>query len=257
MKLKNKTAFITGADSGIGQATAIEFAKEGAGIIITFYSDESGAEKTLNEIEKFGREGLILQLDQRNEDEVERCFDAGLRKFGKIDILVNNAALNFSGKKISEFDTETFDKIIKTNLYGYFFCSRRFVRERIKAGGGGKLINISSVHEEIPMKGGSGYDASKGAIRNLMRTMALELAEYNINVNNIAPGTVLTPFNQEIVDDEELREKTVQIIPMKRAAKPEEVGKVAVFLASEDSDYVTGSTYVIDGGLMQMQGQGA
>jgi glucose 1-dehydrogenase len=149
------------------------------------------------------------------------------------------------------------EDVMRTNFFAYFWTCRRFIRERRAAGGGGKIINVTSVHDEIPRAGAADYDCSKGAQRNLTRTLALELAEDGISVNNLAPGMVLTPFNQAALDDPKVLEEQVQSIPMKRAAKPEEIGRLAVFLASSDADYVTGSTYVMDGGLMMNQGQGA
>lgn len=142
-------------------------------------------------------------------------------------------------------------------MYGPFFCCRRFVQLRIAAGGGGKIINVSSVHADNSNAGGSDYDCSKGAIRMLTRTLALELAPHKINVNSLAPGMVLTPFNQAAIDDPDLLEKQVQSIPWKRAAEPAELAKLALFLASTDADYVTGASYVMDGGLMINLGQGA
>lgn len=256
-KLERKTALITGSDSGIGQATAIAFAKEGADIIITYHSDKEGAQKTLKKVENEGRKGIIVQLDVSVEEEVENMFDRALDEFGDIDILVNNAGLNAQGVFVRDLSTEQWDKVIRTNLYGYFFCVRRFINIRKEKRGNGKIINMSSVHEEIPMPGAAGYDCSKGAIRNLTRTLALELAEDGINVNNIAPGMILTPMNQEAKENEQKRKEQTAHVPMKRAGKPEEIARLAVFLASTDADYVTGSTYVIDGGLMQNLGQGA
>lgn len=256
-KLEGKIALITGSDSGIGQATALEFAKEGASVVITYHTDEEGATETLRLVETAGGKGLVLKLDVSDEQQVEEMFDKTLEKFGTLDILMNNAAINGQGIKVEDLSTEKWDKAIKTNVYGYFFCVRRFINIRKDKGGGGKIINVSSVHEEIPASGTADYCASKGAIKMLTRTLALELAEHGINVNNIAPGMILTPMNQEATDDKEVREEKTQNIPMKRAGKPEEIGRLAVFLASSDSDYVTGSTYVMDGGLMQNQGQGA
>lgn len=256
-KLENKTALITGSDSGIGQATAIEFAKEGADVVICYHSDKEGAEETLKEVEKHGRKGIVLQVDISDEQQVEQLFKQALKEFGSVDILVNNAAVNGSGIKVADMDTEVFDRTIRTNLYGTFFCSRAFIRHRKQKGGKGKIINVSSVHEEIVSPGTADYCASKAGIRNLARTMALELAEEGINVNNICPGMILTPMNQKAVDDKEAREKSEQNIPMKRAGTPEEIAKLALFLASSDSDYVTGSSYFMDGGLSQNVGQGA
>ncbi|SOC79580.1 glucose 1-dehydrogenase [Salinimicrobium sediminis] len=256
-KLDNKVALITGSDSGIGQATAIEFAKEGAKVVITYYSDEEGAQETLKKVEAAGSNGLVLQVDVTEEKEVERMFDKAIEKFERVDILMNNAAVNGQGIKVADMSTEVWDTAMKTNVYGYFFCTRRFINQVRKQGGKAKIINVSSVHEEIPAPGTAEYCATKGAVRNFTRVLALELAEEGINVNNIAPGMILTPMNEEAVEDKEVRKDQVQHIPMKRAGKPEEIGKLAVFLASSDSDYVTGSTYPMDGGLMQSMGQGA
>ncbi len=256
-KLEGKTAFITGADSGIGQGTAQEFAKEGANVVIIYHTDKEGAEKTLEMVEQAGQSGLILQGDVSDEKSVEQLFNQAFATYPVIDILVNNAGVNGGSTKIAEMDTETFDKTIRTNLYGPFFCSRIFLKHRLANGGKGKLINISSIHEEVVSAGTGAYCASKGGLRNLMRTMAIEVAEHGINVNNIAPGMILTPMNQKAVDDPKVREEKEQKIPMKRAGEQNEIGKLAVFLASADADYVTGSTYAMDGGFMRMLGQGA
>lgn len=256
-KLDGKIALITGSDSGIGKATAIEFAKEGANVVVTYHSDKEGAEDTLQKVEAAGAKGIVLQVDVSDEARVEEMFDKTLERFGTLDILMNNAAINGQGYRVEDLSTENWDKAIRTNVYGYFFCVRRFIKIRKQEGGKGKIINVSSVHEEIAAPGTADYCASKGAIKMLTRTLALELAEDGINVNNIAPGMILTPFNQEAREDEKTRKEKEQNIPMKRAGNPEEVGKLAVFLASSDSDYVTGSTYEMDGGLMRNVGQGA
>lgn len=256
-KLEGKVAVITGSDSGIGQATAIEFAKEGASVVITYHTDEEGGKKTLQKVKDAGGKGLVLQVDISQEKEVEKMFDQSLERFGKLNVLVNNAAIDGQGLKVADMSTETWDKAIRTNLYGTFFCTRRFINEVRKQRETGKIINVSSVHEEIPTPGKAEYCASKGAVRNFTRVLSLELAEEGINVNNIAPGMILTPMNQEAIEDKDTRNEQVQHIPMKRAGKPEEIGKLAVFLASSAADYITGSTYVMDGGLMQHVGQGA
>ncbi len=256
-KLDDKVALITGSDSGIGQATAIEFAKAGANVVVTWHTDEAGANKTKKEVEAAGQKALIVQVDVRDEKSVERLFNRAIEAFGTINILMNNAGVDASGINVADLDTKTWDNAIRTNLYGYFFCCRRFINIRKKAGGGGKIIQTTSVHAEQPRAGASDYDCSKGAERNLTTTLALELAKDKINVNSIAPGMVLTPFNQEAIDDPKVLKEAEQTIPWKRAAQPEEIAQVALFLASDESDYMTGSTVTMDGGLMQNSGQGA
>ena len=256
-RLDGKVAVITGADSGIGQATAIEFAKEGADVVVNYLEDAEGAASTKASVEAAGRRAIVVQADISDETQVASIFDQAMRAFDGVDILMNNAGVDASGTPVAELSTEVFDKAIRTNLYGAFFCCRRFIQLRQAAGGGGKIINVTSVHEDIPNAGGADYDCSKGAVRNLTRTLALELAPLKINVNNLAPGMVLTPFNQEAIDDPKVLEEQVQSIPWKRAAEPAEIARLAVFLASTDADYVTGASYVMDGGLMRNLGQGA
>jgi glucose 1-dehydrogenase len=200
----------------------------------------------------------VVQADISDERQVDRIFDEAVEAFGRVDVLMNNAGVDASGDEVADLATETFDKAIRTNLYGAFFCCRCYVRLR-KSGSrqGGKIINVTSVHQNIPNAGGADYDCSKGALRMLTRTLALELAPLHINVNSLGPGMVLTPFNQAAIDDPDLLAEQVQSIPWKRAAQPQEIARLAVFLASGDSDYVTGATYFMDGGLMINLGQGA
>ncbi|MFY1673543.1 glucose 1-dehydrogenase [Plantactinospora sp. WMMB334] len=256
-RLAGTTALITGSDSGIGQATAIEFAREGADVVVHYLRDHDGAEHTRQRVEEAGRRAHVVQGDISDEDQVAAMFDSALAEFDELNVLINDAGVDASGIPVIDLDTETWDRAIRVNVYGAFFCSRRFARHRRDQGGKGKIINITSIHQEVARAGGSDYDASKGALLNLAKSMALELAPMGINVNNIGPGMVLTPFNQRAIDDPKYLEEQVQSIPFRRAAEPGEIGRVAVFLASSDGDYVTGSTYFVDGGLMQNQGQGA
>ncbi len=256
-KLDDKVALITGSDSGIGHSSAVEFAREGANVVVNYLEDEQGANHTRREVEAQGRKAIVVQADHGFEDNVERLFAEALEEFGHIDILMNNASVDASGVYVADLDFEAFERTMRSNLFGQVLCCKHFIRHRKDNGGGGKIINVTSIHEDIPNAGGADYDCSKGAIRMLTRTLALELAEHKINVNSLAPGMVLTPFNQPAIDDPKLLEEQVQSIPMKRAAQPGEIAKLAVFLASSDADYVTGASYVMDGGLMINLGQGA
>jgi glucose 1-dehydrogenase len=256
-KLQGKVAFITGSDSGIGQATAIEFAREGADIIIHYLHDEEGAASTREQVEALGRKAIVVHGDHGDEATVKEMFQAAFDAFGHMDILMNNASVDASGVYVADLQIADFERTMRSNLIGQLICCKHFINHRKQQGGGGKILNTTSVHEEQPRAGAADYDCSKGALRNLTRTLALEISELGMTVNNIAPGMVLTPFNQAAMDDPKVLEEEVQSIPLKRAAQPHEIGRLAVFLASSDGDYVTGATYVMDGGLMQMSGQGA
>jgi glucose 1-dehydrogenase len=184
-------------------------------------------------------------------------FDAAVAEFGTLDILMNNAGVDASGKPVAELDTQTWDRAIRTNLYGAFFCARRFIQLRLAAGGEGKIINVSSVHADNPNAGGSDYDCSKGAIRMLTRDPRARARPAQDQRQQPGARDGAHPVQPGRDRRPELLEEQVQSIPWKRAAQPEEIAKVAVFLASADADYVTGSSYVIDGGLMINLGQGA
>ncbi|WP_142848754.1 SDR family oxidoreductase [Telmatospirillum sp. J64-1] len=256
-QLQDRIAIVTGSDSGIGQAVAEEFARNGADVTITYFRDEEGAQETKRRVEACGRRAIIVQADLRDEKAAERIFDETIATLGTPHILVNNAGIDATGTQVAEMTLDDWDRVIRTNLYGPFFCCRRFIQERRKQGGGGKIVNVTSVHEEIPRVGSAAYDSSKGGLRNLTRTLALELAPDRINVNNLAPGMILTPMNQAAIDDREAYDRQVQNIPWKRAGEPWEVAKLALFLASEDADYITGQSFTIDGGLEMNMGQGA
>ena len=227
-RLEGKIAIVTGSDSGIGQATAVEFAKEGADVAISWFNDHEGAEETQRQVQAEGRRALVVQLDQRDPDQVAQFFEKVQSTLGTPFILVNDAGKDATGKHVAEMSISDWDNMIRSNLYGPFYCCQHFIRARKAAGGRGKIINITSVHQEIPRAGAAGYDCSKGALRNLTRTLTLELAPDRVNVNNIAPGMVLTPMNQAALDDPAVLEKQVQSIPFKRAAEPWEIARLAV-----------------------------
>ncbi len=256
-KLNGKVAIVTGSDSGMGQAIAQEFATHGADVAITWFHDESGANETAELVRATGRKAFVTQLDVREPAAVAVLFNEVERELGVPFILVNDAGVDSVGKEVAEMSIEEWDDRFRTNVDGPFYACQQFIRARRKAGGQGKIINITSVHEDIPRAGAAGYCASKGALRNLTRCLTLELAKDRINVNNIAPGMVRTPMNQQAMDDPKIMEEQVQSIPWKRAAEPWEIAKLALYLASSDSDYASGQTFTLDGGLMMNQGQGA
>jgi glucose 1-dehydrogenase len=256
-RLPGELAIVTGADSGIGKAIAIAFAREGADVVVTYRSDREGAEATAQEIESAGRKAGIFQLDQREPGQVQSLFRQVRNSMDLPTILVNNAGMNGIDKLVRDMSDEEWDDVIRTNLHGPFYCCREFIRGIEGSGRHGTIINITSVHQEIPRAGAAGYDASKGGLRNLTTTLALEVADKNINVNNIAPGMIMTPMNQKAIDDPRQRQRQEQAIPMKRAGQPEEIAHAAVFLASEQARYIQGASIVIDGALMLFQGQGA
>lgn len=191
-KLQDKVALITGSDSGIGQATAIAFASEGADVIVNYLEDQDGANHTRQEVEAHGRKAIVVQADHGHEDQVEKMFRESLDTFGHIDILMNNASVDASGTYVADLEIEDFVRSLRSNLIGQVICCKHFINHRKAAGGGGRIINTTSVHQERPRAGAADYDCSKGALRNLTRTLVLEVSEHGITVNNIAPGMVLT-----------------------------------------------------------------
>ena len=254
MKLKDKVALISGANSGIGRAIATRFAQEGAHVAVNYLPIHNNAQDAQAEVDDFektyGETGIAVGGDVSKRADVEAMFAATVEKFGRVDIVVNNAGIEFKKAFVDVTDDE-WNKVIAVNQFGTFLLSQLGARQMIAQGGGGKIINISSVHEDIPFPGYTAYCASKGAIRMMMRNLAMEMAPSKINVNNIAPGAIATPINQGVLDDPQAMKNAISEIPWGRFGKPEEVAAVAAFLASDESEYVTGSTYYVDGGLTQ------
>ncbi|HET6228583.1 MAG TPA: glucose 1-dehydrogenase [Longimicrobiaceae bacterium] len=251
MRLKDKVALVTGASSGIGEGIAARFAAEGAHVCVNYRPgsppDEAAAKKA---IESFGIKAIAVEADVSKREDVERMVAEVVSTFGRIDIAVNNAGIEIKRPFLEQTDEE-WHRVLNVNLYGAMVVSQAAAREMVKQGGGGKLIYVSSVHEDIPFPGYTSYCASKGGIRMMMRNLAMELAPHRINVNNIAPGAIATPINKYVLEDPEAMKNAVSEIPWGRFGRPEEVAAVAVFLASDDAEYVTGSTYYVDGGLTQ------
>lgn len=256
-RLDKAVAIVTGASSGIGKATAELFGREGAAVVVIHHEDSDEAKKVVDAIAAAGGRAIMVEADVRDEDEVEKAFEEARKAFGAPTILVNAAGVDAAGIPVAEMELDHFELVLRTNLVGPFLFCRAFVRGCRKAKMRGKIINITSVHEDIPRAGAADYCASKGGLRNLTRCLALELAEHGINVNNLAPGMILTPMNQEAIDNPKVRKEQVASIPMKRAGEPEEVAELALYLASKAADYATGATFTLDGGLQYYLGQGA
>jgi glucose 1-dehydrogenase len=249
VRLDGKVALVTGSDRGIGQGIAEAFAASGADVFVTYYENKTGAEETAGHVEAAGRRTAIAQVDVGSEEEVARLFAMVDEAFGRIDILVNNAGISIGGL-LHEIDTAVWERVMRTNLYGPFFCARHAARRMIAQGDGGRIINISSVHEEACWPNAGPYNVSKGGLRNLTRTLAVELGEHGITVNDIAPGMILTPMNKRAREDPAyLAEAEAQIV-LRRAGRPADVAATAVFLASDAASYSTGSTHFVDGGWM-------
>ncbi len=248
MRLKDKIALVTGSSQGIGRAIAVRFAQEGADVVINYNRAAKGAEEALAEVEAAGRRGLIVKADLGNVGDIRRLIDQGVRHFGRLDILVNNAGLE-THAPFWEVREEDYDKVLDVNLKGVFFATQEFVRHLRATERRGRVVNISSVHEELPFPNFTAYCASKGGVKMLTRNLAVELGPLGININNIAPGAVETPINTKLLNDPQKLGALLAQIPMGRLGQTRDVAGVAVFLASDDADYVTGSTYYVDGGL--------
>jgi glucose 1-dehydrogenase len=248
MILQGKRAFVTGADSGIGQAIAVAFARAGADLAVTFHTDQAGAAETARRIEAAGRRAFVTQLDVMDSGAVETAFETARATLGGLDILVNNAGKGMGGKKpVAELADEDAEVVIRTNLLGPLWCCRAFLRGNPPAGS--KIINITSVAQHLPTDESAPYGMSKAGLGSLVRSLSVALAPKKINVVGIAPGLIQTPMTQERLDDPVKREASFKEIPWHRAGQPEEIARLALFLASPDAEYITGQTVVMDGGL--------
>jgi glucose 1-dehydrogenase len=250
---ERRVAVVTGSSKGIGKAIASEFANAGYSVVINARNEEElkqAAKDISNSIKDAGRI-VSIPGDISQEPICISLIESTVKQFGRIDVLVNNAGIGGESKKINELTEKDWDEVIDVNLKGAFLCTREAVKNMMKDGNNSNysIINISSVHEQTPQPESAPYAASKGGMQMLTKTIALELAEKGIRVNGIAPGAIATDMNKELLENQEKKEKKEQGIPVHRIGQPEEIAKVALFLASEDASYVAGTTIYVDGGL--------
>jgi glucose 1-dehydrogenase len=248
MRLDGKVALVTGSSRGIGRAIALRFAREGADLVVNYNRDQANGQQAVEEIRACGRRAELVRADVSRVGEARSLVAEAVARMGALDILVNNAGMEMRAP-FWEVTEEDYDRIVDLNLKAVFFTSQavvQYLRERKRPG---KIINISSIHEELPFPHFAPYCAAKGGVRMLTRTLAVELGSLGITVNGIAPGAIETAINRGLMCDPKKLDPLLQQIPLGHIGKPADVAGVAAFLASPDADYVTGSTYFIDGGL--------
>src|SRR5690242_11726976 len=260
MKLKGQIAIVTGGSSGIGAGVAKALAAEGASVVVNYSSSQDKADKVLEEIKTAGGEGIIAKADVSQEEEVKALFAETISKYGTVDILVNNSGLQ-NDAKFHEMTLDKWNHVIGVNLTGQFLCAREAIKEFLRRGvvparskSAGKIICMSSVHEVIPWAGHANYAASKGGVMMLMKTIAQEYAPQKIRVNSIGPGAIRTPINHAAWQTPEAYNQLLKLIPARRIGEAEDIGGAAVWLASDDSEYVNGITLFVDGGMLLYPG---
>ena len=246
---------MTGANSGIGEAAAIALGQAGADVVVNYVTGEDSAEAVVDTIRRSGANAYTHKADVSQEDQVEDMFRHMVERFGTVDILVNNAGLQRDAS-FQEMTLAQWNTVIGVNLTGQFLCARAAVREFLRRGivtavscAAGKIICMSSVHEAIPWAGHANYAASKGGIMLMMKSLAQEVAPHRIRVNSIAPGAIRTPINTSAWSTEKAYDQLMTLVPYKRIGEPEDIARAVVWLASDDSDYVVGTTLFVDGGM--------
>jgi len=250
MNLKGKVAIVTGGNSGIGAAIVVALAKCGANVVVDYIAHPEATDELEKQVVALGDQVIDVKADVSKVEDLQKLVDTAVSKLGRLDIMVNNAGIE---TRTSVLDTteEQYEKVLEVNLKSAFFGTQIAARQMIKQGHGGRIINITSIHEDWPMPGNIAYCLSKGGVRMLTRTAGVELAGHNIVVAGVAPGAVATPINLSTMKDPQLMKKLNSAIPLGRMAKPEEISKVVAFLASDDASYITATTVIVDGGLMQ------
>jgi glucose 1-dehydrogenase len=253
LQLQNKVAVITGSSLGIGSAIALALAREGAAVAVDYRSHPDEAKQIVDEVAGSGGRAVSVHADVSDPGDVRNLIQRAVEEFGRLDIMINNAGIE---EKMPFLETplDVWNRTIAVNLTGAWLGCQEAARQMVAQGGPGRIINVSSVHEDLPMPTNSPYCAAKGGLRMLTRTIAVELAPHDITVNNIAPGAVDTPMDAPLKGDPDRMQQLLSEIPLQRMGKPEEVAALAVYLASDAAAYVTGSTFVIDGGMMRHSG---
>lgn len=255
-KLQDQVAIITGASSGIGAGCAKELARAGARVVVNYPVDKANAmaQRVVDEITDNGGTAIPYQCDVSKEEEVKKMFTDVIKQFGTVDILINNAGLQ-KDAPFTEMTLDQWNFVLGVNLTGQFLCAREAIKEFLRRGvngkskSAGKIICMSSVHEVIPWAGHANYAASKGGVNLMMKTIAQEFAPKKIRINSIAPGAIATPINHDAWDTAEHLQQLLKLIPQKRVGQVEDIGRAAVWLASDDADYVNGTTLFVDGGM--------
>lgn len=249
MKLQEKVAIVTGGSGGLGQSICQRLATEGARIVVDYHTHPDEAQQLKAKIDQAGSEALIVQTDLSRVEQIDNLVQQSINHFGKVDILVNNAGLE---KRADFWDvTEAdYDLVLNVNLKAVFFATQAVVKYFRATNNQGKIINISSVHEELPFPHFTSYCASKGGVKMITRNLAVELGSMGITINNVAPGAIATPINHNLLNNPELLKKVTQNIPLGRLGEPEDVSGLVAFLASDEARYITGSTFYVDGGLL-------
>jgi len=250
MLLENKVSIVTGGDSGIGHAIVLELAAEGAAVTINYHKNQAAAEATLQAVQAAGGRGQIVQGDVSSIADITNLVDRTVAAFGRLDIMVNNAGME-TRTGVLDTTEQQFDLVIAIDLKSAFFGVQLAAKQMIAQGGGGRIVNISSIHEDWPMPGNAPYCAAKGGVRMLTRTAGVELASHGITVVGVAPGAVHTPIDEVTLADPVQRAKLESAIPLGRVAEPREIARMVAFLASDKASYGTATTYIVDGGMMQ------
>ena len=249
MKLREKVAIVTGASQGIGRGIAMGLAEAGADVVVNCDRNIQKAEEVANEIRTCGRRAIVAQADVSKSTDVKRMVQLALEKFGKVDILVNNAGIEIGGA-IEDVSEEVWDRVMGINLKGVFFCSQVVGRHMIQRKSGGAIINVASISGSMPEMNSGAYTPSKAGMIGLTKLLAIEWAKYNIRVNSVSPGPVMTPMQRTAYPSEALLAARNKAVPMNRHGTPGEIAKAVVFLASDDSSYMTGADLVVDGGSL-------